>query len=228
MKIGILLRTGLALAVVTLAAGCASNEPIKGSGFLPEYSNLTTESMPDGGTRSVWFNPVWTPQNYHAVLLMPLQFYPEPQPNQNVDQATLNQIRDYANQSLRRAFEARVRVVDQPGPGVARIRIAITAVGAQTEALKPYQYIPIGLAITAAAAAVEGGRPEQAKVSVEGEAQDSVTGEVLGLSVRGGTGAVIKSAREGGNRQVTLASLQKVIDTWSAQAAELVAQRIGG
>lgn len=221
MKIEAMFRTGVALATILLAAGCASvPDKSAGSGFLPDYSKLQEQDVPGGkGKRLAYVNPVFTPQRYNALILEPLQYYPEPKPNEYVNTQILDQIRDYANQSLRQKVGEKMRLVDQPGPGVARLRVAITAAGADTEALKAYQYIPIGLAITGAMAAVEGGRPKQATIAIEAEADDSLTKEVLFMVMRGGEGERVKSEKDG-QHKVTLDELKPLIDDWTAGAAQ--------
>ncbi|MGH9577299.1 MAG: DUF3313 domain-containing protein, partial [Terriglobales bacterium] len=124
---------------------------------------------------------------------------------------------DYINSSLRAKIGAKVQVVDKPGPGVARLRGAITALNAETEALKAYQYVPVAFLVTAAKDAAGGGRPENARIFVEVEIQDSMTGGRLAVAVREGTGEALKQARTGG--KVTLDSLKPVLDKWIDAAA---------
>jgi hypothetical protein len=213
-------------AAALLLASCGSPTP-KESGFLGnEYSKMHKTDAPGGGTRLSYVNPKFTPQNYDAVLLEPVIYYPEPQPTDKVSMQTLNQIRTYIDNSLRAKIGQRVRLVDKPGPGVARIRIAITAVGSQDKALAPYQYIPIGLVITGAAAVIEGGRPQDANIAIETSVTDSMTNEMLYAAVRGRTGKEISKAdadQEGG---VQLSSLQPLIDTWTEGAAEEVVKYV--
>ncbi|WP_225315348.1 DUF3313 family protein, partial [Klebsiella pneumoniae] len=84
-----------------------------------------------------------------------------------------------------------------PGPGVAKARIAITAVGSESEALAAYQYIPVALAVTGARAVLEGGRPQQATIAIESKVTDSQTGQLLWASVRGGTGERVRAIAQG-------------------------------
>jgi hypothetical protein len=216
----------LAATAAFLVGGCASTQAPKESGFLKDYSNLTKQDAPGGGSRLVYKNPAFTPGKYTSVMLDPVVFYPEPQPTEQVSMQALNEIRTYVDRSLQQKFGQQVRLVNQPGPGVARIQVALTAVGTESQALKVYQYIPIALVVTGAKAAIEGGRPQDASIAIESRVTDSETGQLLYASVRGGTGEQIKTATQG-QGGVQLTSLKPLIDTWTTGAAAEAGRYIG-
>ncbi len=226
MKYAFLRKSLLSATAVLLIAGCASSPPPRESGFLGDYSRLQKQDAPGGGSRLVYTNPNFTPTYYSAIWVDPVVFYPEPKATENVSLETLNQIRAYMDQALHARISNKVRVVNHSGPGVAHVRIAITAVGAETEALAPYQYIPIGLVITGAKAAIEGGRPQQATLAIEVQAIDSQTGQLLFASVRGGNGEQIRSVAQGQGNTVQLENLKPLIDTWADAAAEQITRYI--
>jgi hypothetical protein len=206
-------------AVATaLLSGCGSTSRPKESGFLSEYSLLAQEKAPGGGTRLVYANPRFTPAHYSAVWLEPVEYFPTPQPSEDVTLGTLLEIRDAINGELRRKIGEKVRLAERPGPGVARIRIAVTAVGASTRALETYQYIPIALVMTGAKAAMDGGLPRDATVAIESRVTDTLTDELLYASVRGGTGERVANATQG-QGGVRLSALQPLIDEWTSGAA---------
>jgi hypothetical protein len=131
---------------------------------------------------------------------------------------SLTELRNYIDRSLQQKMAQQVTLADKAGPGVARVQIAITAVGTETQSLKVYQYIPIALVITGAKAAVQGGLPQDASIAIETKVTDSQTGELLFESVRGGTGEQVKSQAEG-QGGVQLATLRPLIDSWTTGAA---------
>lgn len=88
-----------------------------------------------------------------------------------------------------------------------------------------YQYVPIGLVITAGKAAVEGGLPRDTRVAFEVEVTDSVTKEPLWLSMRGGSGERLKDYREG-QRKVDPDALKKLFDTWAEGGAAAMTKYI--
>lgn len=217
----------LCLSATLLASACSTSTPSTGSGFLPDYSQLKQESTADGGSRQVYVNPAFTPARYDAVWLDPVVFYPDPKPTDDVSMQTLTQIRNAIDQSLRSKIGQQVQLVDRAGPGVARMRVAITAVGAESEALKAYQYIPIALVLTGAKAALDGGRPREAAVAVETHVMDSQSGDLLYAAVRGGTGERISKADDG-QGGVQLSQLRPLVDAWTTGASEDVRKYVRG
>ncbi|NYT85394.1 DUF3313 domain-containing protein [Pollutimonas harenae] len=215
----------LTLSSVALVAGCATTSIPEESGFLPDYSRLQQESIPGGGARLVYVNPAFTPDRYTAVKLDPVVYYPKPQPTDGVSNETLTQVRKALDQSLRKKLGQKIRLVDQAGPGVAHVRLAITAVGSETRSLKAYQFIPVALAVTGAKAVAQGGLPNDATIAIESQVTDSKSGELLYASVRGGTGERVVSASQG-KGGVQLSSLQPLIDAWTTAAANQVQKYI--
>ncbi|QEK95894.1 DUF3313 domain-containing protein [Achromobacter insolitus] len=211
-------------SVVFLVGGCAPTAP-RESGFLPDYAHLTEQSAPGGGTRLQYVNPDFSPARYTAVWLEPVIYYPDPQPSGEVSGEALTQIRRAVDATLRRKVGQEVKLVDHAGPGVARIRIALTAIGTATQSLEAYQYIPIALVMTGAQAALNGGMPRNATVAIESRVTDSMSGELLYASVRGGTGERVASMTQG-NGGVRLSDLQPLIDEWTTGAASEIRKHV--
>ena len=131
-------------------------------------------TAPGGGIRYAYISEVHAGDYTAAVMIDRLQYFPEPQPDSIVPGDTLSQIRDFADAELHAKLGAKVMVVNEPGPGVARVKVAITAVSAEKRDLKAYQYIPIALVLTLSKWAITG-RPDDSTVAFEGEVTDSVT-----------------------------------------------------
>ncbi|ARP96026.1 DUF3313 domain-containing protein [Bordetella genomosp. 13] len=216
------------ISAALLVSACSTAPSPQDSGFLQkDYGLLKQETTPDGGTRRVYVSSAFTPANYNAVWLDQVAYYPEPQPTENVSMENLTQIRNAIDQSLRHKIGRQVRLVDRASPGVAHVRIAITAIGAEKEALKAYQYIPIALVLTGAKAALEGGMPRDASIAIETRVTDSMSGELLYAAVRGGTGErIAKATQDQGG--VQLSNLQALIDQWSTGAAAEVRTYVAG
>jgi hypothetical protein len=192
--------------------GSAGAEEQQYSGFLSDYSGLEKTKDPLGEPLLRMVSPRFTPANYHALIIEPVQLYPEPQPTERVSQSTIDEIAQYLNSELKSQLAREVQITDTAGPGVARLRFAITAVGTKTEGLKPYQYLPFALVLTTASRAVSG-TPEEATLYMESEVTDSVNGERLMVGVRHGTGEELKEKVEG-ETVVTLDTLKPLIDKW--------------
>jgi hypothetical protein len=237
-KVSVVTAVGLAIAV---AAGCAqqqpsatdttvrSSEPGEGviartievsaqegdSGFLRDYTRLEESTDSAGRTTRKWASPKFTADNYNALLIDPVVFYPEPRPTGQVSAETLQQILVYTNDLAKRSLSERFNVVDQAGPGVLRIRAAFTSVGAKGEGLKPYQYIPIAMVATLAKRAAAGGAPQRAAIVIEVEATDSVSGELMAGRVRFSTGE--RLARIGEKDAVTMETVRPLLDNLAGQ-----------
>jgi len=188
------------------------------SGFLADYSQLKEVQDSQGRPYRIWASPKLTPENYHAVILDPIVYYPEPRPSEKVSAQVLREILAYANDALKRLTTKRgVNIVDRPGPGVIKVRVAFTSVAAKEEGLAPYQYLPIALIATMASRAATG-TPERPLIVVETEARDSVTGELLGLKVRVGTGERLAEVKE--QKVITFQAVKPLIDELAEHAYE--------
>ena len=209
------------VAVTTaLVVGCASNAPTKQdySGYLGSYQDLKEVEGPNGEKFLRYANPMFTPANYHAVMIGKVEFYPSPEPTEQLSQETIDQIGSYLTDSLRQKIGEKVQVVDRPGPGVAKLKVAITGVAGEKEGLKPYQIIPVAFVITMASRGVSG-TPEEAKLVVEAKATDSISGATLMKVVRVGTGEGLEK-NTGGERVISLESVKPLIDRWTEAVAK--------
>ncbi len=123
------------LGIILVSAGMAVGLPAtagaqdQDSGFLRDYARLQETKDAAGNTIRAWASPKLAPDNYNAIMLDPLIFYPEPRPSERVSAQALDQILNYTNDVLRQSMGARFKLVNTPGPGVARIRAAFSGVG---------------------------------------------------------------------------------------------------
>ena len=213
---------GVTILAAVLASGLSvdAGAQAKESGLLKDYSQLKTEKDPLGIERRIWVSPKLTREAYQKVLIERITFYPAPQPSEKVSMGTLNDLRDYGEAELRKAVASVVPLADKPGPGVLRVRMAVTAVAVEGAKLKPYQLFPIALVITGAAEAAGEGRRD-VKLAVESEITDSVSGEPLARVVRDAQGVHVKS-----NEKLTLQAAKPQIDKWAESTREALAARL--
>jgi hypothetical protein len=220
------LKLAALFAAATLAlAGCASKstEP-KYSGWLKDYSGLKEVTDVKGNKLERFVSPDLTPANYNAVLIEPVVFYPEPQTSPQVSADALRQLSAYMTKKIKEDVEAKgIKVVDAPGKGIARVRIAITSIGVQVEGRSAYQYIPQAFIVSAAYRGVAG-NPYQGALRVEGEVTDSLTGKRLLVAVRNGVGTELGRARDEANAPIlTVDSIKAVVDDWAQGGADAAA-----
>jgi hypothetical protein len=211
------IASSLAIVALGAAPGVATAQD---SGFLKDYSQLQVSKDPLGAERRAWASPEFNGQNYQKVLVEKFVFYPEAQPNDRVSLGALNDILNYIDTSVRKSLGAQLPVTAEPGAGVARLRLAITAASVDTS-LKPYQLIPVALIFTAAKRA-SGSAQYNVKLAIETEITDSVTGKPLVRVVREAKGLEVR-----GDQPLTLKVVQPQIDEWTKAAQVGVAERFG-
>lgn len=208
------------LAWLASPAAVATEPP--DSGFLPDYSLLKPVKGPSGTRIERWISPKFSRDNYHAVLVDEVAFFPAPQPSSQVSQQTLDEIRAYLSNALSNVALASLPHATHPGPGVVRLRVAITAVATGDTALKPYELVPAAF-VFSGAMRLAGQRSQDVTLSVEALASDSESGEPLAMVVRHGKGEQLKNT----TTPVTLDALKPRVDQWAKSAAQLVKERLG-
>ncbi|OWS71813.1 hypothetical protein CBI30_05010 [Polynucleobacter aenigmaticus] len=193
----------LSIAVVAILAACSNtaklaSEPMPKSGFLPNYSLLQPVATSQSDVR-IWKYRIAgvSPSAYTAVILDPI--YLNQNATQQITSDSINQAKVALQASMLEAVQGRgnIKIVTQPGPGVARISIGITGAESSNDYLKPWNFTPIGLAANAAAFA-GGVNSKTPAMVVESKIVDSqskvLLGEGLvtiqGESFRTGSGSV--------------------------------------
>jgi hypothetical protein len=190
------------------------------SGFLPDYSKLVNVKDALGRPIRRWISPTFNKTNYQKVLIEPVTFYPAAKGSEQVSDQVLGEMQQYLDSQLRSVGLAGIPQTATPGPGVARVQVAITAADTRATDLKPWQLIPAALVIQGARAAT-GTRPVSANLAVEGMITDSVSNEPLAMAVRETHGVTVPDSRT----QVTLATVTPSIDAWAQAVAVMVALR---
>ena len=225
-----MIRSGLIVGALTCVAALAYVSTAvaqdKDSGFLRDYTRLQASKDAKGVPIRNWVSSRFTPANYKALLVDPITFYPEPQPSEKVSAAELQRMLAYTNEVHKQAVSKRFKLVDRAGPGVVRLRIAITSVAAREEGLKPQQLVPLAFAATMASRAAKGGAPQRAFLLVEAEATDSTTGELLGSRVRVATGE--RLGKVANVDVVTLDAVKPILDEIAEDAYEELPKYLKG
>ena len=223
-------RSGLIVGALTCVAALAYVSTAvaqdKDSGFLRDYTRLQASKDAKGVPIRNWVSSRFTPANYNALLVDPITFYPEPQPSEKVSAAELQRMLAYTNEVHKQAVSKRFKLVDRAGPGVVRLRIAITSVAAREEGLKPQQFVPLAFVATMASRAAKGGAPQRAFLLVEAEATDSTTGELLGSRVRVATGE--RLGKVANVDVVTLDAVKPILDEIAEDAYEELPKYLKG
>jgi hypothetical protein len=210
-------RVAMGALLASFALGSPGTALAEDSGYLGDYTALKEVKDAAGDTVMRYVNPKLKPGAYQAVMIDPPQYYPAPKPSEQVSSQTLTDISNYLDNGLRDKLGAKFTVVSEPGPGVLRIRPAITAVAPKAVGLKPYQLVPVALVVSSVK-----GRGKEARIQVEVDVVDSMTGERMGASVRKGVGAKLASDKAA----LALTDVQPLLDKWIDTGSAFVAEQM--
>ena len=175
--------------VLTMGIGCT--KPLKKTGFLSDYSHLEPD---DGSLRYVNMKRLGS---YDSFILEPVvvKLYGTPVGARPAPE-TSRELANYMHNAIVNAIRDRYIIVSQPGPGIAKIRVALTDIEKSTPALNVLPQTKIsGMGIGGA--------------SMEAEVLDSRTGEQIG--------AVIQNQK---GKRISMSGLKKwgdakaVMDDW--------------
>jgi hypothetical protein len=179
------LSISLIIPAALMIAACSNTskyltEPMPQSGFLPNYKLLQSISDSPADSR-VWRyrDPAIDPNKYTAVILDPV--YLNQTATQQVSAQTLAQVKEVLQYSMIEAINAKgnIKIVDNPGPGVAKLAVGITGAEMSNNSLQPWNFTPIGLATNAAAYAA-GVNAKTPALIIESKITDSQSGHIIG------------------------------------------------
>jgi hypothetical protein len=119
------------------------------SGFIPDYSLLQPVKSPEGTKISRYQNPDVNEESYTAIIIEPI-FINQAHVDEKLTPEIVEQTRQTLNQAIRDHIgKTRFNIASEPGPGVARVAIAISGAELDNEGLKPRNLMPISAAIKA-------------------------------------------------------------------------------
>jgi hypothetical protein len=122
-------------------------------------------------------------RTYTKALIEDLQLrYDDASPIKDFDSEQAQRLRAAALEELRATIAERFEVVTVAGPGVIRVRAAITGIRAEEKRKRFWQYTPVGLIKTRVDAA-SGANVALRAATVELEIVDAASGERLGGAI---------------------------------------------
>ena len=148
-------------ACAGIPGGSGGNSGPQYSGFLNDYSRL--QPVIDDPTAMAWLDPAVDFSRYDKVLLERIQVALSNDNNnyRAIDPTELTVLTEYFHDALVRELSGRYPVVTDPGPGVLRVRIAITElVPTKPEASVVMTVVPYASLGELALGAVEGGETD--------------------------------------------------------------------
>lgn len=112
------------------------------SGFLGDYSKLQPVSGKEGVL--IYVNKSVDYSVYTGVMIAPVEIWPSPSSDyKGVQPDALKRMTDNMRASFVNALQPAYQIVDQSGPGVLVLRIAITGVQPTSPSLNATDFIPI-------------------------------------------------------------------------------------
>lgn len=190
------------LTAAFAAVGCGSKN-LKYSGFLDSYDKMAPDEMDKGDM--FWQDPDVSIKSYTKFMIDPISFHMSPELQETsgeLDAELANKMAAYFKETITKTLAPEYEVVENVGPDVGRLRIALTGVTVERKSLKAYQFIPVALVVTGAMEAT-GIRDRVTVLGMEGELLDSTTGKVLGAVVQqSGTASTAKNMEEVSERDV--------------------------
>ncbi len=206
--------TTLAAAVIALA-GCAGggvsqgdgSSAVPNSGFLSDYSKLRPVDGVDGTYR--YIDTSSNARAYTKVMVDPVQVFLSPNPDyKGMQPDAMKRMTDAFRMEFVGALASGYQVVNQPGPDVLRVRLAITGVQPTSPALGVTDFIPIKALFNVARDA-SGNAPQVAEMSAEVEVL-APNGRVVGAAVS--TRKADKTLPQG--ESITWSDLQAIAASW--------------
>jgi hypothetical protein len=211
---------GLATVVLVFVTGCATTQQVAVEqqpavcGFLGDSCrDLAKGGEGQAGLR--WVNPRARLTQYNKVIVDVVGFFgsdaAKVPPKDQEALTTLFQ------KSLTEALAKKYQVVDQPGPGVMRLQVALLDAAAATPGLRSISMvIPQARLLSTGAYVVTGKYPFTGGAQAAAKITDSVTGEVLAAAAdrRVGGGSVETAG------QWQWGDAENVIKAWSQLAAD--------
>ena len=181
--IGLVMTFILTFPDVNHAGNTGDYEP---KGFLSDYSKL----RPEGGDSKalIYENPKVDQSRYRKVMVERIKmFLAEDADYKGIDPTELKELADYFHQAIVQALGDSYPVVEEKGPDVVRLRIAVTdIVPTKPEASVVSLVVPfvwMGEAGAGAAKGEAGSTPFVGEATVEMEALDSLSNEQIGAYI---------------------------------------------
>ena len=175
------LRTALIMMVafaLMMGTGWAKKKMSK-SGFLSDFSKL--EEGKKGQAEFVYFKEGVNWKSYDKIMIDYLVFFMDKDAEYKGIQADeLNEIANTWHKAFMEALKEDYEIVLEPGPGVLRIRAAITDLSPTKPGINTITTVlPVGLAVSIFKKGATGAGTGVGKVTTEAEILDSSTNEVL-------------------------------------------------
>lgn len=222
-----LLHLIVAAACCCLFTGACSTmqaRSVETTGFLGDYSQLKEGG--EGRALLVYRDPEADIKAYSRILVDPVRLYASSEHSMSgVSAADRKKLLNYADAAIRRHLAGNYILVQQPGPGVMRLRTAITEAEGSSVALDTVSTVlPIGLAVAGLQTLATGSCSFVGSAGIEAELVDSQTGRRLMAAVDRRVGGKVTVRDDKLDQWRTVKS---AIDYWAERLQARLAEERG-
>jgi len=171
--------------ICLLFVGCASvgMEAVEKTGFLGDYSMLQEG---EANTAALSYrNPSANFKSYNKIMFDRIVVsFSDDADYKEIDPALLKELTDYYQNALLDAVKSGYEVVDQPGVGVLRVRVAITDIRPSKPVANTMStLLPVGWAVAGATKVSSGDNLGTGEAATEVDVLDSLTSTRLAAAV---------------------------------------------
>jgi hypothetical protein len=174
-----------ALVVVLVGANVHAGDEMPRSGFLSDETYNKMQPDPDKRVDWLYTNPEADVSKYNKIMLDYVQFVFNDDDGYNGIQADeLVVLAEAFHRAIISELSEQFEFTSSPGPGVLRLRLALTNVRAgRPVAGTVTTVVPVGLALSAVKKGVTGSHIAVGAASFEGAMIDTETGELMGAAI---------------------------------------------
>jgi len=218
----------LALCLAALASACTPTQQVKvvksdiNCGFLGSDCNRLTAGA-EGQAALRYVNPSANWKQYNKVTIDPVTFWGSD--STQISAADQQTLVNYFEQALREELGKKFQIVDQAGPGVMRVQVAITDATAATPGLRTISVIvPQARALNTLKYAATGTYSFIGSAQAEAKITDAATGQLLAEAVdrRVGGGSIEAAA------QWQWGDAENAMHAWAVQMADRLSSWTSG
>lgn len=219
----VLLATSL-IVLMLGAGGCAASRQTRSAethGFLGDYSQLGKDES--GRASLIYINPAVDWRSYSAVMIDSVTIW-HSQKNSKLSDEDAQMLTDHFYAALREELDKDYRMVDRPGPGVMRIRAALTeAKGAKVVGNTVTTLQPMAKVASTAIGVASDTQVWVGSATFEAEITDSMSGERLAAAVdeRAGTKNLLVGLKK-------WSQVKRVIEVWAENLRERLSELRAG
>jgi len=170
--------TGPSTTVTASDPGASDPARITRTGFLSDYGRLTR--APGGDGALCWRKPELDLKRYNKVLINRILVTIKSDQQEGIDPTDLKSLVDYFHGALVKELKPQMQIVNEPGPGVIVLRIALTdLVPTQVSRSLAGTAIPYGFVAEAGFGVATGRPPYLGETGIEMQFRDGASGVVL-------------------------------------------------